>query len=137
MSTPISALRAGLVAEHAAVYLLGVLASRTAPGALADALAASYTAHRAVRDALIERLSALGDAKPPGAAPAYDLPAGLGSEAGVRAAALAIEQRACSGYGEQVAATVDDDRVAAIGWLSAAAVRQLAFGGSPSELPGL
>ncbi len=137
MSTPISTLRTGLVAEHAAVYLLGVLVSRTAPGALADALADSYTAHRAVRDVLIERLSALGDATPPGAAPAYDLPAGLGTDSGVRAAALAIEQRACSGYGDQVAATTGADRVAAIGWLGAAAVRQLSFGGSPAELPGL
>jgi len=137
MSTTIAALRSALVDEHAALYLLGVLASRTAPGALADALASSYAAHRAVRDALLERLSALGDTKPPGAAPAYDLPDGLGTEAGVRAAALAIEQRACSGYGEQVAATTGDDRVAAIGRLAAAAVRQLAFGGTATELPGL
>lgn len=145
MSTPISALRAGLADEHAALYLLGVLASRTSSGALADALAhaladalaEAYVAHRTVRDALLERLAALGDTEPPGAAPAYDLPDGLETETGVRAAALQVEQRASAGYGDQVAATSGEDRRRAIAWLSASAVRQLSFGGSPTELPGL
>jgi hypothetical protein len=125
------------VDEHAAVYLLGVLSSRVASGPVADALASSFIAHRDVRDELLEQLAAAGDTKPPGSAPAYDLPDGLGTEAGVRAAALVLEQRSTNRYGALVAATAGDDRTRAIGWLSAAAVRQLRFGGSPSDRPGL
>ena len=137
MSRLITVLRAGLTDEHATVYLFSVLGSRVSPGSLANTLGASFQAHRDARDALIERLAALGDSAPPGAAPAYDLPDGLGTDPGVRAAALAVEQRAMAGYGQQVAATRGADRTRAIGWLGATAVRQLAYGGSPSELPGL
>ena len=136
----IAALRTGLGDEHAAVYLLGVLAGRTEAGALDAALAASFAFHRDARDALLARLAELGDTTPPGAAAAYDLPGGaaaLATAAVVRAAALGIEQRATAAYGAQVAATTGEDRVRAIGWLSATAVRQLSFGGSPAELPGL
>ena len=135
--TAIGTLRAALRAEHAAVYLLAVLASRAQSAALGAALTDAYGAHRAARDQLLARLDALGDSMPPGAAPAYDLPPGLGSDAGLRAAALVIEQRAAAGYADQVAATVGEDRARAIGWLDAAAVRQLRFGGAPAELPGL
>jgi len=137
MSGPIKVLRTGLEAEHAAVYVLGVLASRTSAGSLASALEESFAFHRDARDALLARLAELGDTAPPGAAPAYELPGGIGTEAGVRAAALGIEQRATAGYGDQVAASTGPDRIRAIGWLSATAVRQLSFGGSPIELPGL
>jgi hypothetical protein len=131
------ALRTALAAEHAAVYLFAAFHARTAPGALADALLASYDFHRTARDLLIERLSALGDAEPAGAAPAYDLPGGLGSAAGVSAAALTVERTAAAGYADLVAATSGDDRALAVGWLSATAVRQLRFGGAPTTLPGL
>jgi hypothetical protein len=137
MSALITALRAALSAEHAAIYVLGVLASRTSPGPLADALADSFAFHRDARDTLLARLAELGDDTPPAAAAAYDLPDGLGTEAGVRAAALALEQRATAAYGDQVAATSSADRTRAIGWLSATAVRQLRFGGAPSTYPGL
>ncbi|WGL53752.1 DUF4439 domain-containing protein [Nocardioides sp. BP30] len=135
--TLVARLRTALAAEHAAVYVLAALSTRTSPGALADALRASYDFHRAARDALAERLAALGDIAPPGAAPAYDLPAGLGTSAGVSAAALALEQASAVGYGDLVAATTGSDRTRSIGWLSATAVRQLGFGGKPSDLPGI
>jgi hypothetical protein len=137
VSASTTALRAALADEHAAVYLLGVLSSRVPSGPVASALAVSYTAHRDVRDALLEQLAAAGDATVPGPAPAYALPSGLGTEAGVRAAALVVEQRCTITYGALVAATTGADRTRAIGWLTAAAVRQLRFGGSPSDLPGL
>lgn len=130
-------LRTALAAEHAAVYVLAALSSRTSPGALADALRTSYDFHRAARDILADRLAAVGDAAPPGAAPAYDLPDGLSSAAGVRAAALALEQTATTGYGDLVAATRGPDRAQAIGWLSDTAVRELGFGGAAGDLPGI
>lgn len=137
MSPLVNALRTAVADEHAALYLLGVLSTRVSPGPVADALAGSYDAHREVRDDLLERLAAAGDTNAPGPAPAYDLPDGIDTETGVRAAALVLEQRSTIGYGTLVAATTGDDRTRAIGWLSAAAVRQLRFGGSPGDLPGL
>lgn len=136
-STLRSALRSALASEHAAIYLLAAFSSRTSPGALADALRESYDFHRAARDILTERLAALGDAAPPGAAPAYELPQGLGTAAGVRAAALAVEQTSTARYGDLVAATAGSDRARSIRWMAATAVRQLRFGGTPADLPGL
>jgi len=131
-----SELRAALATEHAAVYLFAAFLSRTSPGVLADALRESYDFHRAARDLLAERLASLGDTAPPGAAPAYHLPA-LGTSAAVRSAALATERKATVGYGDLVAGTTGADREQAIAWLSATAVRQLGFGGVPSDLPGI
>ena len=89
------------------------------------------------RDPKAERLATLGDTAPPGAAAAYDLPGGLDTAAGVSAAALAVEQTSATGYGDLVAATTGADRSRAIAWLSATAVRQLRFGGTPTDLPGI
>jgi hypothetical protein len=132
-----AALRSALADEHAAVYLFAALSSRTSPGALADRLHAAYDFHRAARDLLADRLAALGDSAPPGAAPAYELPEGLDSEAGVRAAALRAERAASAGYADLVAATTGPDRTRAIDWLSATAVRAVGFGGAPQDLPGI
>ena len=132
-----ASLRTALAAEHAAVYLLAVLSTRTSPGALADSLREAYDFHRAARDLLAERLAALGDTAPPGAAPAYDLPGGLDTAAGVSAAALALERTSAAGYGDLVAVTTGADRSRSIEWLSATAVRQLRFGGTPTDLPGI
>lgn len=137
LATLRSTLRAALAQEHAAVYVFAALISRTAHGALADALRESYDFHRAARDLLAERLASLGDAAPPGAAPAYALPARLDTPAGVAAAALAAERAAAARYADLVAATRDADRERAIAWLSATAVRQLTVGGTPSDLPGV
>ena len=137
MSTSLpSQLQTALASEHAAVYLLAAFISRTSPGRLADALSESYDFHRAARDLLAERLAALGDTAPPGAAPAYDLPA-LSTSTAVSRAALALEQRAAAGYADLVAGTTGADRTQAIAWLSATAVRQLHFGAAPADLPGI
>lgn len=136
-ATLIAALRTALSGEHAAVYLFAALSTRTTPSALADSLREAYDFHRAARDVLAERLAALGDSAPPGAAPAYDLPDGLGSATGVSAAALAAEQTSAAGYGDLVAVTTGSDRARTVGWLSATAVRELHFGGTPSDLPGI
>ncbi|HVX54961.1 DUF4439 domain-containing protein [Nocardioides sp.] len=138
MSTsPQAALRAALASEHGAVYLFAALRSRTAPGALADALRTAYDFHRATRDLLADRLAELGDPAPPGAAPAYTLPGGLDTAAGVTAAALVAEQTAAIGYGDLVARTTGSDRSRAIAWLADTAVRELSFGGRPTTLPGI
>jgi hypothetical protein len=136
-ASPRPALRAALVSEHGAVYLFAALRSRTAPGSLADALHAAYDFHRAARDLLADRLAELGDPAPPGAAPAYTLPGGLDTPAGVTAAALVAEQTAAAGYGDLVARTTGADRGRAAAWLAATAVRELGFGGRPATLPGI
>jgi|GEM_PF-2657178 len=133
----VATLRAALASEHAAVYLFAALRTRASQRPLADALGVSYDFHRAARDLLAERLAALGDDAPPGAAPAYRLPADLGSDAAVTAAALAAEQAAVTAYGDLVAETTGADRARAVAWMSASAVRELSFGGTPSTLPGL
>lgn len=133
----VATLRTALASEHAAVYLFAALHTRSPHGPLGDALRASYDFHRAARDLLAERLAALGDDAPPGAAPAYRLPADLTSDAAVAAAALAAEQAAVGAYGDLVATTTGSDRARAVAWMSATAVRLLSFGGTPSTLPGL
>jgi hypothetical protein len=133
----VDALRTALAAEHASLYLLAAFSARTSAGALADALREAYDFHRAARDTLSARLADLGDPTPVGAAPAYDLPRGIDTAAGVSAAALAVEQSATIRYGDLVAATSGADRTRSIEWLGATAVRQLGFGGAPADLPGI
>lgn len=136
-ASEIDALRTALAAEHASVYLLAAFSARTSAGALADSLREAYDFHRSARDVLSARLAELGDPTPVGAAPAYDLPRGIDTAAGVSAAALAVEQTATVRYGDLVAATTGADRTRSVEWLGAAAVRQLRFGGTAADLPGI
>jgi len=134
----VSALQKALAAEHAAVYLYGVLGGRVSTygdPSLAAALQDAYDAHRAARDALIDRVAAAG-AHPAGAAAAYALPHGIDSAAGVRAAALGIERHCAATYFAQVAAVDGEDRRLLISALGDAAVRELSFGGAPQTFPG-
>jgi hypothetical protein len=52
------------------------------------------------------------------------------------AAALMVEQRACSVYADAVSRTSGTDRGWAVNALIDAAVRQLRFRGSPETFPG-
>lgn len=135
----LDALQTTLAGEHGALYVLGLLGSRSSQSAeprLYAALRESLQAHRARRDQLISQISALG-ATPQPAAPAYVSPGGLETPEGRLAAALAVE-RACAGtYASLVVATNGPHRAEAIGFLQDAAVRALSFGGTPEIFPGL
>lgn len=132
------ALQTALAAEHAAIYVYGALGARTSesatPGVLEE-VADAYTTHRAWRDLLIRRLLDQG-AEPTPAAPAYQLPTTPPTPAGVLRAARELEARCAEIYAYVVANSTDDDRRWAIAALTRAAVRQVAFGGSPGPFPG-
>ena len=136
--TELEALQATLEAEHAAVYVFGLLGSRTSQSAeqpLYAALRAAYEAHRERRDVLTGEIAALG-ATPVAAAAAYQSPAGLDTLAGRTAAALALEQGCARTYAALVGSTEGARRVEAIGLLNDAAARELSFQGTPEIFPG-
>lgn len=127
-----------LAAEHAAVYLYGVLGARTAaadqPRLLRD-LSAAYAVHRARRDQVSRTIRDLGGTPEP-AATGYELPTGVGTPGGVRRVAGEIEDSCATTYAWAVANTTAEARRAAVGMLQDAAVRGLAFGGTPEMFPG-
>lgn len=138
MSDEVEALQTTLAAEHAAVYVLGLLGSRTSQTAEPDlyaALRAAYEVHRERRDTLTGEVAALG-ATPVAAAPAYTAPAGLETAQGRWAAALALEQGCASTYAALVGATTGARRREAITLLDDAAARALSFRGTPEIFPG-
>lgn len=131
-------LQRALAAEHAAVYVLASLGgrlSRTDDATLYDAVKSAYDDHVAARDALIHHIRLTG-AEPVGSAAAYDLPTGIGSPAGIRRAALALERHCAATYLTVVPDATGDRRRLLIGLLGDAAVRELDFGGSPQTFPG-
>ncbi len=136
--TATDAFQDALAAEHAAVYVFGVLGAQTSEveqSTLFDSLLTAYQQHRSARDALVARIQALG-VRPVAAAPAYELPNGVSTPAQVVRAALVTERRVTQTYGTVVAQTVGDDRSSAVGALDESAVRQLRFGGRPENFPG-
>ncbi|GAA1524487.1 ferritin-like domain-containing protein [Nocardioides humi] len=135
----ITALQTTLAAEHAAVFVYGVLGGQTSQSgspALYAALTSAYTIHRTRRDDLMARLHAAG-VDPVAAEPGYGLPADLGTPEGVTARARALEESAAATYAYLVASTTEDARTWAIDALLDAAVRGLGFGARPDRLPGL
>jgi ferritin-like protein len=136
--TTTDALQDALAAEHAAVYVFGVLGAQTSEfeqRTLFDSLLTAYQQHRSARDELVARIRKLG-VQPVAAAPAYELPNGVSTPAQVVRAALVTERRATQTYGTLVAQTVGDDRAWAIDALDESAVRQLRFRGRPENFPG-
>jgi hypothetical protein len=135
----VDALQTTLAAEHAAVYVLGVLGGRAAAlpaPALRKDLATAYDAHVARRDQLRVRITGLG-AIPVAAAPAYDLPRDLTTTDEVTARALGVERACVTTYAALVAATVGPERSWGIDALVAGAQAELGFGGAPQPLPGV
>jgi len=131
-------LQDALAAEHAAVYVFGVLGAQTSEveqSTLFDNLLTAYEQHRSARDELVARIQELGG-RPVAAAPAYELPNGVSTPAQVVRAALVTEHRVTQTYGTLVAQTAGDDRTWAVDALGASAVRQLRFGGRPESFPG-
>lgn len=134
----LKALQDVLAAEHAAVYVYGVLGGRTSASqepSLAATLRQAYADHVAARDALADRVAHAGG-RPVGTAVAYRLPHGLDSPAGVRAAALGVERRCAAAYLSRVADVTGDDRRLFVTALGDAAVRELAFDSAPTPFPG-
>jgi hypothetical protein len=134
----LDALQTTLAAEHAAVYVYGLLGSRTSQTAEAPlylALREAYDAHRERRDTLIGEIAALGGTPAP-AAPAYTPPTGLDTTEGRYAAALALERGCTSTYAALVGDTTGARRLEAIGLLDDAAARELSFRGTPEIFPG-
>ena len=136
--TELDALQTTLEGEHAAVYVLGLLGSRTSQSREAElyaAVRAAYEAHRAQRDELIGTIAGLG-ATPAVAAPAYPPPAGLVTTDERYAAALELERGCARTYAALVAATTGAHRARAITFLNDAAARELSFRGIPETFPG-
>jgi len=139
MNTPVDALQRALAAEHAALHVYGTLGARTSssatPQLYAD-ISAAYDAHRVGRDELTARLRGRG-AEPVAAEPAYELPTPLDTPEAVTRAALMIERRCETTYAWLVEQTSGEDRRLGVMSLTKAAVRALAFRGSPEIFPGV
>ncbi len=136
--TEIDALQTTLAAEHAAVYVYGALGGRTSRVAtpeLFDAVSAAYAAHRARRDHLVRELTDLG-VDPAASEAAYQLPRRMDTPAQIERAGLDLERSCAATYAYLVANTVEDQRRWAIQALNEAAVRELAFRGTPETFPG-
>ena len=137
--TPLEALQSSLRAEHAAVYVYGVLGARADAGsdaALASSVRAAYQQHMSRRGQLEQRVRRAGGT-PAVAAVGYVVPPGLGNPAGIRAAALEIEDRAAASYAQLAGSTTGSDRAWAVSALTDTAVRRLQLGGDAQDLPGL
>ena len=137
--TPLDALQTALAAEHAALHVYGTLGARTSlsetPVLYAD-VSTAYADHRARRDLLTARVRDHGG-EPVAAQAAYELLAPLDTPDAVTRAALEIERRCESTYAWVVEQTSGADRRLAVSSLRVAAVRALAFRGSPEIFPGL
>ncbi len=137
--TAVDALQTTLAAEHAAVYVYGVLGGRAAalkaPVLRAD-LATAYGDHLARRDQLRAMVTRLG-ADPVAAEAAYDLPRDLTTAARLSAEALGVERACVTTYAALVAATTGANRAWAVGALVAGAGAEIVFGGAPRPLPGV
>ncbi|MCD4534617.1 ferritin-like domain-containing protein [Nocardioides sp. cx-169] len=134
----LSALQTALAAEHAAVYVLGVLGGQTSQSAsprLFAAVTDAYVVHRGLRDQLVRTIEDLGG-DPVGAEVSYAVPGDLGTPEGVARRALRLERDCAATYAYLVASTSDELRAWALRALQATAVRELAFGGSPEDFPG-
>lgn len=137
MST-LDALQATLAAEHAAVWLYGVLGAQTSASqepALHAELSRAYGLHRSQRDELTRVLRDLGE-EPVAAAASYETPAPLRTPQHRSDAGIEVERRCAATYAALVANTVDQQRAWALAALLEAAVRRVRLGGAPEVFPG-
>lgn len=132
-----AALQAALAGEHAAVYAYGVIGGAVDPTGAAEALAReAYDVHAGRRDRVEQRVRALGD-EPTPAEPGYALPAPVTSIDDADLLARRVEDRCAVLYAAVVAASTDDLRREASGWLEDAATRSLAWGATATAFPGV
>lgn len=136
---PLEALQSGLAAEHAAVYVYGVIGGRvslSSESTLSGKVRAAYTLHRGRRDQLIAMVRAV-DEVPVASEVSYQLPNRAKTPGQLSAAARELEQRCVAVYADLVGSTAGANRQWAIDALNDAAVRELGFGGSPEAFPGI
>lgn len=134
----LATLQTTLAAEHAAVYVLGVLGAQTSQTAAPELFAAvsdTYAAHRARRDQLTRTIADLGE-QPVAAEVAYEVPVDLSTVEAVTRRALLLERDCATTYAFLVASTTGDRRAWALRSLQMTAVRELAFRGTPEMFPG-
>ena len=115
----VEALQTALAAEHAALYVYGVLGARTSESgtpALFAEVTGAYATHRAQRDVLTRRLLDEG-AEPTPASPTYELPT-TPTAVGVARAAADLEAGCAETYAYVVANTAGADRRWAVGALT-------------------
>lgn len=132
------ALQDALAAEHATLYLYGVLGARTSQSATPELFATltdCYRHHRSLRDQLRLLLRDAG-VEPVAAEPAYDVPPGWTTPAAVTAAALGLEVATAETMAALVALTSGDERVWGLTAMVWSATRQLELGGTPQVWPG-
>jgi hypothetical protein len=137
--TPVQALQKALAAEHAAVFLYGLLGAQSSQSrqpTLFAQLTDAYADHRAARDELTVLIDAKGT-DPVASRTDYEVPGPTDSPAQIQAVARTIERRVTSTYGELVGNTAERDRAWAIAALDAGALREMTFGAAPSDFPGL
>jgi hypothetical protein len=135
----VEALQQVLAAEHAAVYVLGVLGGRAAQlpaPVLRAAIGTAYAVHDGRRDLLASMITDAG-AQPVPSEPAYAVTRHLGTVGQVAAAALRVERRCLTTYGALVAVGTGASRRWAVGALLETVTSELAFGGPPEPLPGI
>lgn len=134
----LSALQRALSAEHAAVYVYGVIGGLVSDGhqaTLARQIDASYTAHVNHRDRLSEMIQSLGGT-PAASAPAYQVPNTGTSTSALQAIARGVESKMLDTYGEIVASSTGKTRTWAIGVLQQTALHEVEYGGRPTDFPG-
>lgn len=135
----IEALQTTLAAEHAAVWIFGTLGGQTSSSAQPELFAGvqtGYLRHRARRDQLVRWLLETSQT-PVGSEAAYALPNALRRPQDIRTTARRTEHRCTATYADMVGRTTGKDRAWATNALIDAALRELEFGGSPSQLPGV
>lgn len=136
--TTVDTLQDLLAAEHAAIYVYGVLggrASRAGSSDLGQLIRAAYEVHRARRGQLGAMITDVG-ADPVAAQVAYELATPARTEHQLRSEALGIEQHCAATYAAAVATVPGGYRRWAALALGDAAVRGLSFGGEPAPFPG-
>lgn len=136
--TPLQALQATLAAEHAAVYVYGVVGgrvSRSVEPDLAARVEQAYVTHRGRRDQLTVMVRTAGGAPVAGAV-SYRLPTPCRTPDQLRRAALVTERRCAGVYADLAGSTSRAQRQWAIDALTDTAVRELGFGGPAEAFPG-
>lgn len=137
--SPVDAMQQTLAAEHAAVYVLGLVGARVSVSeqpALAEQVRTAYTIHRGRRDQLVAMLRQAG-ADPRAAEVSYDPATPARTVDQLRRAARVVEERSAAAYADMVAGTSRANRQWSLDALEDAAVRALAFGARPEPFPGL
>jgi hypothetical protein len=129
-----TALRTALAAEHAAVWGYGVVGAALDPSAQGLA-AVSETAHREVRDRVVELLAERG-AEPVGAEGGYALPFPVLSGTDASALAVVLEDGVAAAWVRVLDQAVErSTRQLAVGALTAAEVRAVGWRAAAGQTP--